>query len=165
VPVILSLLALALSPLDQANAISINPVSYADSRTEVTAPNGQFVYSDTDRELLPVGDTKKFDLETRATFGNQDGTATSDAAYTFNSNPNKTTYGGTYKLDAAGTLQSVALIGTELSFTLLESASYSISASFDGFFTPHEPSDSAALMSVGLDRLDPFGYLELASAV
>ena len=72
-------------------------------------------------------------------FTNQDGTATSDATYTLKSNPNKTTYGGTYKLDAAGTLQSVALIGTELSFTLLESASYSISASFDGFLLLMNP--------------------------
>ena len=65
-------------------------------------------------------------------------------------------------LDATGTRQSLAEIGTELSFTLLEPASYSISASFDGFFTPHEPSDSNALMVVGLDRFDPFGRLELA---
>ena len=52
-----------------------------------------------------------------------------------------------------GTRQSHAQIGTELSFTLLEAASYSIATSFDGFFTPHEPSDSAAIMSVGLEAI------------
>ena len=163
VPAFLPLLALALAPLDQADAILINPESYGDSQVQVTAPNGSFAFTVSDREVFPGGDTKKFDHETHATFSNQDGTATSDATWTFKSNPNKTIYGGSYVLDATGTRQSLAQIGTELSFTLLEPASYSISASFVGFFTPHEPSDSAALMFVGLDRFDPFGRLEAAS--
>jgi hypothetical protein len=66
-------------------------------------------------------------------------------------------------LDATGTRQSLAQITTELSFTLQEAASYSFTASFAGFFTPHEPSDAAAIMSFGLDRFDPFGHLEGAT--
>ena len=123
----LPLLALALAPLDQANSIAINPESYGDSQVQVTAPNGSFAFTVSDREVFPVGDTKKFDHETHATFSNQDGTATSDPTWTLKSNPNKTVYGGSYVLDAMGT-RSLAQIGTELSVTLLEAASYSIAA-------------------------------------
>jgi hypothetical protein len=153
----LPLLALALAPLDQANAILINE-SYGASRVEVSAPNGVFAFSDEDRDVFPVGDTKKFDHVTHATFTNQDGTATSDATYTLKSNPNKTTYGGTYKLDATGTRQTVARMFTELSFTLLEPASYSISASFDASFDPFLDLNefSLAEMFIGLDRIVPF---------
>jgi hypothetical protein len=163
-PLLLTMLlgGVALAPLDQAKAIVINPESYGDSQVQVSFPRGGFANTVNDREVFPVGDyPKKLERQTQATFSNQDGTATSNATWTFKSNPNRTVYGGSYTLDASGTRQSLASIGTELSFTLLESASYSITASFDAFFTPTE--FSAADMGVSLDRFDPFGRLELAS--
>jgi hypothetical protein len=161
---LLSLLAIVTGAL-HANAITINPISYGESRVEISAPNGQFAYSDTDREVFPVGDIKKFDHETQATFSNQDGTATSDATWTLKSNPNKTVYGGSYTLDATGRTQSLARIGTELSFTLFEPTSYSIAASFDASFDPFLDFNEFpfAGISVSLDRLVPFEYLELAT--
>jgi hypothetical protein len=159
----LPLLAFALAPLDQANAMLIIPgESYGHSDAEVSAPNDLSVYSDRDRDVFPVGDTKKFDHETNATFSNQDGTAIANATWTFKSNPNKTVYSGTYKLDATGTRQTVAGSGTSLGFTLLEPANYSITASFDASFDPFLDLDlnefSFASMVIVLDRLVPFEF-------
>jgi hypothetical protein len=152
----------ALAPLNQANAILVNPESYGDCQLQVSTPVGGFAHTVSDREVFPVGDRpKKFERQTQATFSNQDGTATSNATWTFESNPNRTVYGGSYTMDATGTRQSVARIATGLSFTLLDPSSYSIAASFDAFFVLNE--FSVAGMFVGLDRFDPFGHVELTS--
>ena len=106
-----------------------------------------------DREQLPLGDIKKFDHETEATLSNQFGTSTSNATWTLKSNPNSTVYGATYTLDGSGSRQTYADIVTELFFTLLEPASYSLTASFDGFLVPDE--ESSASMNASLRRLNP----------
>jgi hypothetical protein len=131
----------ALAPLDQANAIAINPESFGWSQAEIahSADPGS-AHNSFDRENFPVGDIKKFDHETEATLSNQYGTSTSNATWTLKSNPNKTVYGASYTLDGSGSRQTYADVVTELHFTLLESASYSIATSFDGFFVPDEES-------------------------
>jgi VPDSG-CTERM motif len=143
----------ALAPLDQANAIAINPESFGWSQAEIahSADPGS-AHNSFDRENFPVGDIKKFDHETEATLSNQYGTSTSNATWTLKSNPNKTVYGASYTLDGSGSRQTYADVVTELHFTLLESASYSIAASFDGFFVPDE--ESTTNMGASLRRLD-----------
>ena len=139
-PLLLTMLlgGVALAPLDQAKAILLTPEngvpgssSFVWSQVQITHPTdpgaAQTLF---DREQLPLGDIKKFDHETEATLSNQFGTSTSNATWTLKSNPNSTVYGATYTLDGSGSRQTYADIVTELFFTLLEPASYSLTASF-----------------------------------
>jgi hypothetical protein len=108
-------------PLTTLNpAFSIQLASVVMKALE-KSPEKRFQSANAFRSALLEGNTLIEDTAVaHLTFSNQDGTATSNATWTFESNPNRTVYGGSYTMDATGTRQSVARIATGLSFTLLD---------------------------------------------
>ena len=107
-----------------------------------------------DRAIFPVGDhPKKFEGQTQAAASNDayGSVATSNATWTLESKKDSAVYSGTYTLETTGRKYSNAYLGSELHFTLLESSSYSLAATFDAFLAP--TGFSSTFMGASLRRL------------